>query len=44
MLRKSYLVSGQTYLPPTTSQLHYMSKGADEVLGTILVAVCQFSL
>ena len=38
MLAKPYPVSGPTYLPHIHSQLHCMSKGAHEVLGTIFVA------
>ena len=38
MLAKPYPVSGPTYLPQIPNQLHCMSKGAHEVLGTILVA------
>ena len=38
MLAKPYPVSGPTYLPLIPNQLHCMSKGAHEVLGTIFVA------
>ena len=38
MLAKPYPVSSPTYLPQITDQLHCMSKGAHEVLGTTLVA------
>ena len=38
MLAKPYPVCGPTYLPEIPNQLHCMSKGAHEVLGTILVA------
>ena len=38
LLAKSYRVSGPTYLPQIPNQLHCMSKGAHEVLGTLLVA------
>ena len=37
MLTKRYPVSGATYLPQIPNQLHCLSKGAHEVLGTILV-------
>ena len=38
MLAKPYPVSGPTHLPRIPNTLHCMSKGAHEVLGTILVA------
>ena len=38
MLTKPYPVSGPTYLPQISNQLHCMSKGAHEVLGTISLA------
>ena len=38
MLAKSNTVSGPTYLRQIPNQFHCMSKGAHEVLGTILVA------
>ena len=38
MLAKPYPVSGPTYLPQIPNQLHCMSRGAHEVLGTIYVA------
>ena len=38
MLAKPYRVSGPTYLPQIPNQLHCMSKGAHEVLGSIFVA------
>ena len=38
MLAKPYPVSGPAYLPQIPNVLHWMSKSAREVLGTILVA------
>ena len=38
VLAKPYPVSGPTYPPLNPNQLHCMSKGAHEVLGTILGA------
>ena len=38
MLAKPYPVSGPTYLPEIPNQFHCMSKGADEELGTLLLA------
>ena len=37
-LARSYPVSGPSYLPQIPNQIHCMSKGAHEMLGTILVA------
>ena len=38
MLAKPYPVFGPTYMPQIPNLLHCMSKGAHEVLGTVLVA------
>ena len=38
MLARPYPVSGPTYLPQIPHLLHCMSRGAHEVLGTILLA------